>query len=148
MFGCTSFFPVAPAGPNAFSMFAPQDPREQFVSITPYSFVVGVGTDMRVFVSSQNMFAEMRQVMAGPKSSPPTPSPRSLPTPASRRSSLISTVSSDSEDSDSIDGSTIVGSIDEEEKEKKAETSSQRSGRLSDIHLGEYWMKLFGGFRV
>lgn len=102
------------------------------------------------------MNAELRQIMAGPSSLPPAPSPSGLPTPSSRRSSVITTASTDSDysDSDSLDCATVVGSVDEEEKEEERKPASQSpnpsqsSSLWPDFDLADCWKRLFGGMSM
>lgn len=91
--------------------------------------------------------------MAGPSTFPSSPSPSRLSTPSTRRSSVATTDSYDSDsdhDADSMDGATIVGSVDEDVKEddKKPQKQSQGSSFLSDFDLADCWRRLFGGISL
>lgn len=148
----TSLFPTATAGPNAFGMFG-QNPRDQFVSLSSDSRSRRQSTVIRVLeliLCHKNMYADLRQSMAGPSTLPSSPSPSRLSTPSTRRSSVATTDSYDSDSADSMDGATIVGSVDEDAKEddKKPQKQSQGSSFLSDFDLADCWRRLFGGISL
>lgn len=108
---------------------------------------------LELILGYKNMYADLRQSMAGPSTLPSSPSPSRLSTPSTRRSSVATTDSYDSDfdhDADSMDGATIVGSVDEDAKEddKKPQKQSQGSSFLSDFDLADCWRRLFSGISL
>lgn len=142
----TSLFPTATAGPNAFAMFG-QNPRDQFVSLRAY--FRSLRRVLELIVYHQNTYADLRQSMAGPSTLPSSPSPSRFSSLSTRRSSVATSDIYDS-DADSMDGATIVGSVDEKAKEndEKPQRPPQSSSFLSDFDLADCWRRLFSGISL